>query len=371
MLAALAAGCAHREAAVVPPPTVAVSVTPVRTIAFRPRLELSGSVTASRQATVGAAAAGRVTAMFVQTGDAVDAGQPIARIDDAAYRAGFAQARGSAGAAAANVAAARAEASAASARLGLAETTARRMAQLYAEGAIARQEADEADAGLAAARAAFAQAQAGIGAALGASGAAQAAVRAAAVPLGDVVVRAPFAGVVLARAVDPGAVVGAGSPIATIEDDRHLELDVTIPDASAGSVRPGMPVTVALDALAGRAVTGTVRAIVPAASAATRSVVALIDLPPVANLYAGMYARVDISGVARAARAVPADAVVTRAGQDGVFAIAGGRASFVPVQTGATQAGWVELRDLPADVDRVALAGVERLADATPVRVGP
>lgn len=350
-------------------PPQSVQTATVRTMAFSTPLELSGSVVASRQAAVGAVAAGRVVEVFVRTGDAVVAGQPIARIDDASYRAAYAQARGSQGAAEANVAAARAQANAAASRLHLAEVTARRMAMLYREGAISQQQNDEAQADLASSRAALAQAQAQIGAALGSRNEAGAALSAAGVPLGEAVIRAPFDGVVLARQVDPGAVVGAGNPIATVQDNTHLELDVSVPEDAAVAIHPGSTVTVRVDALGGKSLGGHIRSITAARDAALRAADVKVDLPSTHGLLAGMFARVRIAGPSHVARAVPTAALVNRAGQDGVFAIEDTVALFVPVRTGATQGGWIEVGGLPAHVQRVAVTGVAGLTDGAAVAV--
>lgn len=341
----------------------------VRTIDFATVLDLSGSVAATRQAVVGSVAAGRVVAIFVRTGDSVTAGQPIARIDDAEYRAGYAQARGSANAASAGVARARAQAESARARLQLADVTARRMSALYRQGAISAQQNDEAQADLASARAVLSQARAEIGSAVGSQGAADAAVAAASVPLGEALIRAPFDGVVLSRAVDPGTVVGAGSPIATIEDTNRLELDVAVPEEAVPAVRDGMPVRVRIDALGGKALSAHVRAVIASGDPMLRSATVKIDLVPTNGLLAGMFARVSLSGPTHRAAAVPVAALVERAGQRGVFAVKDSRAVFIPVQTGMTENGWLELQNLPGDVHDVAVDGVAELSDDEAVAI--
>jgi multidrug efflux pump subunit AcrA (membrane-fusion protein) len=367
--AALSASCASRAPQEAAP--LAVRTAPVRTVAFAPTLDLSGSVAAARQVAVGAVVAGRVDEIMVRAGDRVAAGEPIARIDDASYRAAYAQTLGSAAAADAGVALARAQAEAARSRLALAQTTARRFAALYDAGAVARQQYDEVQAELKTTQASYAQAQAGIGAAAGTRSEARAAVDASKVPLAETLVYAPFDGVVLTRNVDPGAVVGPGSPIATVSDERNLELDVSLPEDAAGAVRPGANVAIRVDALGGRTIPGSIRAVIPSGDAALRSVLVKIDLAPQPGLYAGMFARARFPGVAHRAPAVPAAAVVTRNGQDGVFSIEGSHAAFVPVQLGATQGGWVEVSDLPARIRTVAISPVERLTDGTAVAATP
>jgi membrane fusion protein (multidrug efflux system) len=350
---------------------VPVSTVSARQIAFSTPLELSGSIAAQRLAVVGAVAAGRVVAMNVRSGDSVVAGQTIARIDDAAYRAAYAQAIGSAGTAVANINEAKAQADAARTRLRLAEVTAKRMSTLYREGAISAQQNDEAQASLASSRAGVLQARAAIGAALGSRREADAAVSAAAVPLGESVVRAPFDGVVLSRVVEPGAVVGAGSPIATIQDNSRLELDVAVPEEAASTVHNGQTVPVNVDALGNRVLSGRVRAVISSEDPALRSELVKIDLPRAPGLFAGMFARVRFAGRSHSATAVPMSALVNRAGQDGIFAVRSGRAQFVPVQTGATRGGWVEVGNLPATARDVIVKGMQKLTDGATVAIDP
>ena len=91
------AGCARKpeEPAPIPVHTATVGVRSIGTT-----LELSGSVVAARSARVGAVVAGRIRELRVNVGDRVTAGEPIATIDDASYRAQLEQA--SAGAASAS-----------------------------------------------------------------------------------------------------------------------------------------------------------------------------------------------------------------------------------------------------------------------------
>lgn len=241
------------------------------------------------------------------------------------------------------------------------------MRTLYRQGAISAQQNDEAQADVASARAVAAQARAGIAEAVGSQDAATAAVAAAAVPLNEVNVRVPFDGVVLTQAVDPGTVVGAGSAIATIEDNAHLEVDVAVPEAAVSAVHTGMRLAVRIDAHGGKNIAGRVRAIIASSDPMLRTATVKIDLANSNGLLSGMFARVSFAGPAHRARAVPAAALVERAGQRGVFAVADGHATFIPVQTGATQDGWLEAVDLPQHVHEVAIDGVSGLNDGAAV----
>ncbi|HEY5341737.1 MAG TPA: efflux RND transporter periplasmic adaptor subunit, partial [Candidatus Aquilonibacter sp.] len=177
-----------------------------------------------------------------------------------------------------------------------------------------------------------------------------------------------FDGVITKKFVEPGAVVGAGSPVVSLENTGDLELDVALPEDQAAALSPGMPLAVRVDAFDGAVVRGRVRAVVPSENAALRSVTLRVALESRAGLLPGMFARVSVPGSATRSVGVPVSALVTRAGQAGVFVIRSGAASFVPVQSGVIDAGMVEVDGLQAGA-RVADTNVARLTDGAAVSV--
>jgi membrane fusion protein (multidrug efflux system) len=60
--------------------------------------------------------------------------------------------------------------------------------------------------------------------------------------IGDRIIRAPFAGWVSLRTVSPGAIVTAGTAIATVSDISRIKLDFTIPETRLSMIREGMPI---------------------------------------------------------------------------------------------------------------------------------
>ncbi len=387
-----AAGADENAGAAVP-----VSVASLRTASFSTPTELSGNLVAVRSATVGAVSAGRIVSVSVQAGDHVVAGQVLAQVDTAGYGAGFAQAQAGASASLAGQAAsrsalqaaasaidgARAQLGAARSRFELARTTAGRMKTLFAEGAISQQQNDETQANLAAAQAGVTQAQAGLSgaqsgyqAALAQSRAAsdmaaqaRAGVSAAGVPLREATLTAPFAGTVTAKFVDPGAVVGPGSPVVAVQDTHELELDVAVPDEDLGALVQGAPAIVRVDALGGASVPARVRAIFPSQNPALRSTTVKISLADRAGLMPGMFARVVLPSAAHRGWAVPFAALVTRAGQAGVFVVREGTASFIPVQSGTVSDSLVEVHGIAGDGVRVAVTNLQRLTEGAAVTV--
>jgi multidrug efflux pump subunit AcrA (membrane-fusion protein) len=366
---ALSAGCSGRATGPAPSAApVAVHVAAARGDRFAQKTDLAGTLASSQDVTLGAASAGRIVSVEVRVGDRVSAGQIIAQVDAAAYGAALAGARAGEAAAVDSQRAAAAQLAQAQSRYQLARTTAERMANLYAQGAISRQQQDESQASVAAARAGVDQAQAGLGAARGLSVQAEAGVTAAGVPLTDATVTAPFAGLITKKFVEPGAVVGAGSPVASLENTTDLELDVALPEDQAAGIRQGMPLAVRVDALDGAIIPGSLRAVVPSNNPALRSVTLRVTLAPHQGLLPGMFARVSVPGVAQRGVGVPVSALVTRAGQAGVFVVRSGTARFIPVQSGVIDGNTVEVQGLSAGV-RVADTNVAQLTDGAAVSV--
>jgi multidrug efflux pump subunit AcrA (membrane-fusion protein) len=93
--------------------------------------------------------------------------------------------------------------------------------------------------------------------------------------LADCRLLAPFAGVIVTRFIDTGAVVTAGTPVFELIDDRHLEIHAGIPLALSTQLRPNAEYPV----IAGsRRLTGVLRVVMPRIDAATRTVRAIFDV---------------------------------------------------------------------------------------------
>jgi membrane fusion protein, multidrug efflux system len=108
-------------------------------------------------------------------------------------------------------------------------------------------------------------------------------------------IRTRMAGIVADRFADPGDLAAPGKPLLAIHDPRDLELHAHVRETLAGVLRPGMTLSIHVDA-AGLHMEGKVREIVPQAEAASRSVLVKIALPAdlARKLYMGMFGRVAI-----------------------------------------------------------------------------
>jgi RND family efflux transporter MFP subunit len=307
-----------------------------------PRLiSTSGTVRAWQQLPIGAETSGvAVTELFVDEGDAVRRGQPLAQLNDRVLRAQMAQQE-------AAVAEARATSVEAQTNLVRAEEMRRRDAT-SAQNLDARKAA----AATSAARLAVAEATR-----------AETASR-----LAQMRILAPADGYVSARKIEIGEVVSAGQQLFEIVRDGRLELDAEVPETDLAGLQEGQLARVLTDG--GGEIEAHVRAVAPSIDSRTRLGVVHLALPADSGLRPGMYARAEIALGDAPALVVPQSAVVWRDGRAGCFVVdRDGRAVFRAVQTGARVAGAVEIRSGVAAGDRVALAGAGFLEDGDRVHV--
>lgn len=178
-----------------------------------------------RTARLGATVQGRVVAVRVQPGDRIRRGRVLVTLQSP--EAGIAQS---------DVAKAQAELSSQRAQATYARAARERAERLLALKAMPRQDYERAIADDELARSAAAQAEAELRRAestaeqIGAGGASAS---------GEIAIRSPLAGVVLARTAVPGAVVEAGAPLVVITDPSTLWLSVDAPEKLAALFRVG------------------------------------------------------------------------------------------------------------------------------------
>jgi RND family efflux transporter MFP subunit len=259
---------------------------------------LSGSLEARQRAVLRAEAAGSVSAMAVELGDAVREGQVLARIEDQGQRDA---------ASSAAVALRAAEQDAA-----LAESQAARTRRLVDVGALPRADLEPATLAEAAANARLASARAHL-----VSSRRQ---------LEGGTLRAPFDGVVSERTVNAGDIVAPGAPMLTLIDPSTMRLQATVSSEHIGSLQAGLEVRFEVRGYPGQRFTGTLDRIAPAADAVTRQVTVLVDIPnPGGRLVAGLFAEGRIVTEAREALVVPFDALLDAATVPAVLVVEGDR----------------------------------------------
>ncbi|MEO8099456.1 MAG: efflux RND transporter periplasmic adaptor subunit [Acidobacteriota bacterium] len=159
-------------------------------------------------------------------------------------------------------------------------------------------------------------------------------------------IRAPAAGVVMARNVTPGTVVTLSSDLFLISDLSTLWAIAEVNEEHLHSLRAGMAVRVFVQAYPGRLFTGRIGKVGDMLDPATRTVRVRIDLAnPRGLLKPEMYADVEIEiGGGGAAIKVPAEAVQDVRGDSVIFArVAPDRFEVRSVSVGRSLDGSVEI----------------------------
>jgi RND family efflux transporter MFP subunit len=246
---------------IAPPKSPSAAAAPIASI-----LDASGYVVARRAATVSAKITGKVVAVLIEEGQRVEAGEIIARLDDANARAQVAQA-------AAQVEQQRANLNAVRVAFDNAGPTFDRNLRQFAAKVISAQTFDDAKAGYDAAEASLVVA----GRALAV---AEASLTVMQRNLDDTVVRAPFGGIVTVKAAQEGEMVspisaGGGftrTGIGTVVDMDSLEVEVDVSENFISRVAAGQRVSITLNAYPDQRLPGRVIAIIPTADRAKATV---------------------------------------------------------------------------------------------------
>lgn len=226
---------------------------------------------------------GRIARIWVNEGDAVQAGQILVTLEDQQVKAKLEQADAAVAAVAAQLAAAQAQLNVMKQEVPLAIESAQQQAErarvaaeqagkdeqragnLQREGVVNEQRAEQAWVADVAARTQYEQARQQLASArlgrdkvaaqhtqIGALAAqlqqAKAVQREAQVALDELTLKAPSAGRVMSRLREPGEVVAAGSPLLEIVNLQSLFLKVFIPENQIGKVRVGLPARIYSDA---------------------------------------------------------------------------------------------------------------------------
>lgn len=204
-----------------------------------------------------------------------------------------------------------------------------------------------------------------------AAAAARADAAAATSAIGDRVIRAPFSGVASLRRVSVGAIVSAGTEIATISDVSQIKLDFPVPETLLSAIAIGQPIEASAAAFPGQPFRGTVTSIEPLVDPATRSVIVRAVLPNRdRRLRPGMLLTVRVESAARTSLAVPELAVVGEGERRFVY-VAGDDLTVrrTEVSTGIKQDGKVEILGGLSPGQRIVTQGVVKLSDDQKVRL--
>jgi len=358
----IAAACKKQEA---PPlsaaqaPSITVQAIQVRPEALPLTVPVTGTLVSKTAVDIKAETTGRLVAFPKEEGDTVSAGEVIASVDEENYRLALRQAQASVEVAEAALSRAQIQASHAKSEL-------ERARNLLRSGGITQKD-------LEAAQLADRDAQAQVALAEAQLAQARAAVDAAQKRLRDTAIRVPVAGSIQRKYVNVGAYVEPPTLVASVVDNRQLELESPVPAAYLGQVRPGQRVTFHVNSFPDTAFEGQLIELNPAVDPLTRSAKARIRVNNASGrLRAGMFAQGEIlTGVRQKALVVPASAVYRGAGpgqESYVFVVENGKAVRRAVQLGRETDSRLEITAGLKPGDVVIAEQRLELADGVPVQ---
>lgn len=326
------------------PPPLNVDVATAQRRDIATSISLDGQIAPLEQSTLSFQQSGPITAVYVNVGDRVSAGQALAKIDDSVLRAQAAQAAAQAAGATVglpvqqqqnNAALTTAQAALANAKLVYDQDE-----QLFKQGYVSQSALESARAQYVQAQNAYNNARVGLaGNQVSAESvkAAQAAAQSLSTQLAQTTLYAPFTGVITARMLDPGAFASPSSPALAISRTDSVWVNINVPDEDLSYVHPGSAVTFNSSSLPGKTYRARIDTVNTVPTQGTLSYLARIKMEnPGAVLRGGMLVTATLPKETRIGTiVVPRTAVAQTENGNAVYVVgADNIAQEVPVKLG-------------------------------------
>jgi HlyD family secretion protein len=366
-----------------------VVVTPVAKRDFVQTIVASGRVEAPHRVALGVQITGTVHRVVAEEGQRVEPGAALIELESAELRAALAQAEVAVQQASARLRqlrevqapVAEQAVALAQANQGAAQQALARSRELFAKGFIGQAALDEAHRAERVAQAQLDSARrqrdgalpAGSDTAVATTALAQAhaGAQAARARLQYTTVRAPAAGTVITRGVEPGDVVQPGKALLVLSPAGETQLVVQIDEKNLRLLQPGQAALASADAFAQQRFAAELVSIDPAVDAQRGAIDVKLRVPaPPAYLRQDMTVSVDIEVARRpGATLVPLDAVHdAHAPAPWVLKVEDGRVQRQPVRLGLVSSGWCEVLSGLREGDLVVPQASSTLADGARVR---
>lgn len=341
LLAAALSGCGSKTDNTPTVEAVPVAVTEAKLGPITATNPTSAQIDPILSVPITAKSSARVMAVHAEIGAAVKSGDLLAELEDRDASAQLAQAR-------ANLAQAEAQ------RVD-AERQYNRLSELFKAGAVSKQQVEQVQTQLSLASAQVTAASATVDLALA--------------NWERTRITAPADGVIAARMVDPGAMVGAGSPVFLLVDLSTVVVKTGVAERDVNAVKVGGSVPVVVPALGNREFTGTVEAVSPNMDRQTKSFQVRVTMPNAdGTLKGGMFAQVKFPVKEQQGILVPVSALTERNGEQYLFVVENDKAKQVKVTVAVQADDTVAVEGLQAGAV-VVTAGQNRLYDGAPVLI--
>lgn len=358
---------AERHETAAPPAPIRVAVASAHEEPIAVMVRASGTVRGRNTATLTSKTTGYVRDIRVRPGDMLEKGQVLAELEAKDVRADVARAR--AGLERTRQAKTEAENALEFARFNAkaAKTTHERFVKLLADRAISRQQYDDEETRYRGALAQEGIARARLRAVTSEIDEAQAGVAASQATLGYAQIVAPFAGRVLERRVDPGALATPGMPLFVVADEDLLRVEAAVDESHAPDVHVGDEAEVVIGGMP--PMTAKVSEVVPSVDVASRAFTVKLDLPQGTTVRPGTFARVGFRLGTHPRLVVPTTAVSSFGALDRVFVVEGDAARLRMITLGETQGPFSEVLSGLSPNETVVTSPPPELRDGARVEV--
>lgn len=184
-------------------------------------------------------------------------------------------------------------------------------------------------------------------------------------------IRAPFAGVLTERRVEPGDFVARNTHLLTLADPDSLVAEVLVSELLLPHLAQGDPVSLRIDALGSASVAGEVLRIHPALDQITRQGVVEVALKPIPEgARAGQFVRASLKSAAVERILIPFRALLQDSDGEVLWLVGeDGKAERRAVRSGLRIADQVEILEGLAPGERVITRGFLGLTEGKAVRV--
>ena len=350
------------------PAGVAVQIQEVNADTISTENKVSGRVVTDGQESVFVSAQAQCTALFVEVGDAVTAGQALCTLDMASTLSSYSAASISYNSALQGY---QDQQAIFDKQISLAEKNVNDLKALFEIGAASQLEIDQAELSLQTAQAqrtaTLAQLEAGMQSY-------KSNVEQLSAALENVDSRgnviAPISGTILSLNAAEGSYVGPTAPVAVIDGVDRLEIAVSVSEALVPKLAEGDEVDVSVSALDAQLV-GTIKKIEHSASMQTKLYSVSISIPEdVEGLLSGMFADVSFrTDTSADTIVIPTEAILTSNNVQYVFVVENEAARYVEISTGLTGNGVTEVTSGLKAGDQLVIVGQAYLSDGDAVRV--
>lgn len=184
-------------------------------------------------------------------------------------------------------------------------------------------------------------------------------------------VTAPIGGMVAQRMVKTGNLVTLNQPMFRIVGNERLEAVLNVPERELRTMRADLPVTLTVDALPGVRFEGSIDRVSPVVDAATGTFRATAEFTDISGrLKPGMFGRIAVVYDRRSdSLSVPRIALLEEEAEPAVFVVRENKVVRTPIALGYVNGAYAEVTEGLVEGDQVVTAGKVAVRDGSKVQI--